>query len=149
MKTGHLFASTLLLLAVAIAPPAHAGLQFAHTTVDAFSWASDGQAFGLHSQTGGGIVVTRAEPSPFHGLQRGDVILAVDGSPVRQVEQFTRALLGRTSPVRLRVRRGHAETTLVWSHADYRLFAPPEPPAPPQPPAPPPPPAPPAPPAHI
>jgi S1-C subfamily serine protease len=115
--------------------------------VDDFSWTDRGQALALHSESTGAsadhVVVTRAEPAGFHGLRTGDVILALDGVPLHQVEALMRALRGRTSPVRLRIRRGDAESTLVWSRADYRVVAPPPPPAPPRAPrAPSPPPAP-------
>jgi S1-C subfamily serine protease len=121
-----------------------AGARSTHTTVNDFSWREDGRALALHSQSGGHVVVTRAEPAPFHGLRVGDVILAVDGVPLQQVEALMRTLRTRTSPISLRVRRGNSETTLVWSRADYRMLVPPPPAAPP-----PPPPAPPAPPSPI
>ena len=120
------------------------------SSVNTFSWTEDSQWLALRSQSDGAaageVVVTRAEPAPFHGLRAGDVILAADGVPLHQVEGLMRALRGRTSDVALRVRRGTAETTLVWSRADYRGFVPPAPPAPPAAPVPPAPPAPPAPP---
>jgi hypothetical protein len=116
------------------------------SSVNTFSWTQDSQSLALRSQSGGAsageVVVTHAEPAPFHGLRAGDVILAVDGVPLHQVEGLMRALRARTSDVVLRVRRGNAETTLVWSPADYRGFVSP-PPAPPVPPAPPAPPSPP------
>ena len=111
------------------------------SSVNTFSWTEDSQSLALRSQSDGAsageVVVTRAEPAPFHGLRAGDVILAVDGVPVHQVEGLMRALRGRRSDVALRVQRVNAETTLVWSRADYRGFVPPAPPVPPMPPAPP------------
>jgi S1-C subfamily serine protease len=111
------------------------------SSVDTFNWTQDSQSLALRSQSGGAsageVVVTRADPAPFHGLRAGDVILAVDGVPLHQVEGLMRALRARTSDVALRVRRGNAETTLVWSPADYRGFVSPPSPVPPAPPAPP------------
>jgi C-terminal processing protease CtpA/Prc len=112
-----------------------AGAKETHTRVDDFSWSDHGTSLALHSQDDSGVIVTRAEPEPFHGMRRGDRILAVDGKAVRQTEDITRALRVRTGSVSVRVFRGGAETTLVWSPADYRMFAPP--PAPPPPPPPP------------
>jgi C-terminal processing protease CtpA/Prc len=138
MRTVHCLPTLALLLAVTAtgaiaAARSSADARNTYQRVDDFSWSEDGQSLALHSRDDSGVIVTRAEPAPFHGLQRGDVILAVDGKPVQQVAQVTRALRGRTSPVALRVRRGRTETTLVWSHADYRRFASPAPPPPPAP----------------
>ena len=137
----HPVLTTVLMAAFASSPWANAATH-ATTTVNDYSWSEDGQAFGLHSKTGGhGVVVTRVEPEPFHGLRHGDVLVAADGKPLHQVEELMRILRGRTSPLALQVQRGQRLATLVWSHADYRAFAPPSPPPPP--PAPPAPPAPP------
>jgi C-terminal processing protease CtpA/Prc len=130
MTHRHRLAGASLLLATA-ATFAVAGAKEVHTRVDDFSWSDHGAALALHSHDDSGVIVTRAEPGPFHGLRRGDRILAVDGRAVRQVEEVTRALSGRTGSLALRVRRGGSETTLVWSPADYRMFAPPRTPAPP------------------
>jgi len=133
---------TAVLMAALVSPPWANAATHSTTTVNDYSWSEDGQAFGLHSQTGGrGVVVTRVEPEPFHGLRRGDVLVAADGKPLHQVEELMRMLRGRTTPLPLQVQRGQRLTTMVWSHADYRAFAPPSPPPPP--PAPPAPPAPP------
>ena len=137
MTHPYRLASASLLLAIATTF-AIAGAKEIHTRVDDFSWSDHGTSLALHSQDDSGVIVTRAEPEPFHGLRRGDRILAIDGHAVRQVEEVTRALRGRTGSLALRLRRGDAETTLVWSPADYRMFAPP--PAPPRAPSPPPPP---------
>ena len=124
-------------VSAALAASLGANAASSYRRVDDFSWSDHGQALALHSQSGGAsaghVVVTRAEPGAFHGLRAGDVILAIDGVPVHQVEALTRALRGRTSPARLRFRRGGVESTLVWSRADYRAFAPPPPPPPPPP----------------
>lgn len=134
----HLVLTTVLVAAVASSPWADA-TQHSTTTVADYSWSGDGQAFGLHSQTGDhGVVVTRVEPEPFHGLRRGDMLVAADGKPLHQVEELMHLLRGRTTPLALQVQRGQRLETLVWSRADYRDFAPPPPPAPPQPPQPPP-----------
>ena len=130
---------TAVAVSAALATSIGARAESISRRVDDFSWGDHGQALALHSQSDGAaadrVVVTRAEPAGFHGLRAGDVILAVDGVPLHQVEALTRALQGRTAPARLRVRRGSVETTLVWSRADYRVIAPPPPP-PPAPPAP-------------
>ena len=136
MRSMHIVSTATLLIAIAGAM-AVAGAREGHTRVDDFSWSDDGAHLALHSEDDSGVIVTRAEPAPFHGLQRGDRILAVEGRPVHQVEEVTRALTGRTSPLALRVRRGTVETTLLWSRAEYRAFAPAVPTTPPPPPAPP------------
>ena len=136
--------SVALALSAAMAMSLAMAARSSQETVNDFSWTEGGRSLALHSKSdgmsAGSVLVTRADPAPFHGLRAGDVIVAVDGSPVHQVEGLMRALRGRTSDVALRVRRGAVETTLVWSRADYRAFAPPPPPPPPAPPAPPPPP---------
>ena len=139
----QLVLTTVLMAAFASSPWANAATH-STTTVNDYSWSGDGQALGLHSQTGGhGVVVTRVEPEPFHGLRRGDVLVAADGKPLHQVEELMRILRGRTTPLALQVQRGQRLATLVWSHADYQAFAPPKPPPPSSPAPPPPPPAPP------
>jgi len=137
---------TAVAVSTALATSIGAHAESISRRVDDFSWSDHGRALGLHSQSDGAaagrVLVVRAEPAGFHGLRAGDVILAVDGVPLHQVEALTRALQGRTAPARLRVLRGSVETTLVWSRADYRVIAPPPPPPPPAPPAPPAPPTP-------
>jgi hypothetical protein len=142
MRTSMLLNNVLMttVMAAAVAAPCAMAGQHSTTTVSDFSWSADGQALSLHSQTGSAVVVTHATPEPFHGLRAGDRLLAADGKPLHQVEDLTRLLRGRTRPLELRVQRGQRLTTLVWSQADYRAFAPSDPP-----PAPPPLPAPPAP----
>ena len=146
MKTS-ISKAVVLATVLAAAAPCVVAATHSTTTVSDYSWSEDGQALGLHSQTGSAILVTHVAPEPFHGLRVGDRLLAADGKPLHQVADLTRLLRGRTKPLELRVQRGQRLTTLVWSHADYRAFAPSEPPpAPPAPPAPSAPPAPPAPP---
>src|SRR4051794_40240578 len=114
MQRMHTLTLAGLLFAIA-ATASIAGTRPETERVDDFSWSENGQSLALHSRNDSGVLVSRAEPAPFHGLESGDVIVAVDGKPVRQVEQVTRALRDRTTPVALRVRRGQTETTLVWS----------------------------------
>ena len=122
----HLVSTTVLMAAFA-SPPWASAATHSTTTVNDYSWSEDGQAFGLHSQTGGhGVVVTRVEPEPFHGLRRGDVLVAADGKPLHQVEELMRMLRGRTTPLALQVQRGQRLATLVWSHADYQRLRAPE-----------------------
>jgi DNA-binding response OmpR family regulator len=102
----QLVLTTVLMAAFASSPWANAATH-STTTVNDYSWSGDGQAFGLHSQTSGhGVVVTRVEPEPFHGLRRGDVLVAADGKPLHQVEELMRILRGRTTPLALQVQRG-------------------------------------------
>lgn len=127
-------------LSAGLAAALVANAAYRQSGVDTFRWTDDSQSLALRSQSDGAsagqVVVTRAEPAPLHGLRAGDVIVAVDGVPLHQVEGLMRALHGRTSDVALRVRRGGADTTLVWSRADYRAFLPTPPPTPPAPPPP-------------
>jgi S1-C subfamily serine protease len=133
MRTSVLL-TTSLVAAFAASTAANAG-KHATTTVDDYAWQDNGQALALHSETGGaGVVVTRLVPEPFHGLRRGDVLVAADGRPLHQVEVLMRLLRGRTTPLALRVQRGQRLATIVWSAADYRDFAPAAPNAPASPP---------------
>ncbi len=69
-------------------------------------------------RTSKGVVVMDVEAgenAEDAGLQRGDVIVSINGSPVDDVEAF-RAAIGRAKPeglARLRVRRGRNHTFLV------------------------------------
>ena len=69
-------------------------------------------------RTAKGVVVTDVEAgenAENAGLQRGDVIVSVNGSPVDDIDQF-RAAIGHARPeglARLRVRRGRNHTFLV------------------------------------
>src|SRR6476620_3068376 len=95
--------TTVLMAALASSSWANAATH-ATTTVNDYSWQAGGQAFGLHSHSGGhGVVVTRAEPEPFHGLRRGDVLVAADGKPLHQLEELMRMLRGRTTPLPLQM----------------------------------------------
>lgn len=102
------------------------------------SWRDAGGVLGLHSDATSGIVVTRAGADGTWGLQQGDVILAVDGHPVRQVALLVdRLRSSKPDAVEVRVRRGHAEQELTLAATDYAHLSSPKPPVPPQPSAPP------------
>ncbi len=127
----------ILLSALLASTSAPAGKH--HT--DSFSWNDDGQSLSLHSNDTSGIVVDRTTPTPFHGLQAGDIIVAIDDRPIAQVSELLKALRDhRASAAKLRVRRAGNEVALNWASADYAMLVPSPPPAPPAPPPPPPPP---------
>jgi len=112
-----------------------AGTGHARSSSDDFSWSVDGQSLRLHSSDGTGVVVEGTEPTPFHGLQTGDVILSIDNHRVARVGDLLQALRYQGhSPAALRVRRAGAEITVSWTHAECQalnpLASPPTPPPP-------------------
>ena len=129
-----------LLLASMMAVPAVAGSWYnsLHVNDSQAAWSDAGHALTLHSDTAGGIEVTKARPETVWGLRRGDEILAVNGHPVRQIAKFVDQLKAATpAAVTLRVRRADAEWEITVAAADYLRFIPPAAPTPPAPPAPP------------
>ncbi|MCW5723954.1 MAG: trypsin-like peptidase domain-containing protein [Maricaulaceae bacterium] len=75
-------------------------------------------AEGLGTPPGGGVVVealTRRSPAERAGLEPGDVIIAMDGSPVRAPRDVNRRLLGAApgDEVRLEVLRGGESFTIA------------------------------------
>ena len=146
--------SSVLVLASLIAIPVVASELYVnqHNAQGSLTWRDTGRALGLHSDAAGGIVVTRAGIGGTWGLQQGDVILAVDGHPVRQIAALVdRLRASEPATVKMRVRRDHAEQELTLAADDYGHLIGPKPPISPPPPAPPaastPPPPPPAPPS--
>ncbi|MEO6799323.1 MAG: PDZ domain-containing protein [Rhodanobacter sp.] len=137
----------VLMLACMATPSAFAGDLHVdqHNAQGSLSWHDGSSVLGLRSAAAGGIVVTRVGTGGTWGLRQGDVILAVDGHPVRQVATLVdRLRASKPAAVAVRVRRGQAEQVLTVVSADYAQLIAPKPPAPPAPPTPPP--APPAPP---
>ena len=53
--------------------------------------------------------VDAGSPAEAGGVQAGDVIIAMNGEPVRSLDQSARVAALRGSPLTLRVRRGGAE----------------------------------------
>lgn len=129
-----------LLLACLVATPAVASVLsiHQHNSQGSLTWRGGGHVLGLHSDAAHGVVVTRAASDGTWGLHQGDVILAVDGHPLQQVEALVERLrASKPAAVQVRVRRGHAEQTLTLAANDYEHLISPKPPAPPTPPAPP------------
>lgn len=109
-----------------------------HDAQGSLSWRDAGRVLGLHSDAASGIVVARVGTGGTWGLQQGDVILAVDGHPVRQVAALVdRLRSSKPAAVELHVRRGQVEQELTWAAKDYGHLISPKPPVPAQPPAPP------------
>lgn len=145
------FWSFLLLAGMAATPLVASELHVhQHDAQGSLTWRDAGQVLGLRSDAAGGIVVTRVGTGGTWGLQQGDVILAVDGHPVRQVEALVdRLRASKPATVAVRMRRGNAEKELTLVAEDYGHLISPELPVAPAPPAapgapspPPPPPAP-------
>jgi hypothetical protein len=87
-----------------------------------------------------GVLVLSAEASPLKGLQSGDVLLEIEGTPVEQPGDVIRALRGSAPDSRLQVRlmrdrKPHALELEAAALPRFRGFAPPLPPSPPTPPA--------------
>lgn len=131
------------ILAIVLSATLAATVAFADTRVHSsdsdYSWSENGRGLSLHSHGASGIVVDRTNPVPFHGLRPGDVIVAVDGHAVTQVNDLLKAVRGHdTTPMTMRVHRAGSDVTLSWTHAEFHALFPSPPQPPPPPPAPPP-----------
>ncbi len=101
-------------------------------------WSDDGHELVMHSHDGSGIVVDSTQPSPYHGLRGGDVVLSLDGRGLTRLHDLMDALRRHDkSPAILRVRRDGGVVSLTLSAADCKALVPPPPPSPPAPPPPP------------
>ena len=146
------FWSVMLVACVAATPVVAGDLRInQHDQQGSLTWRDAGHVFGLHADAASGLVVTQADAKGTWGLQQGDVVLAVDGHPVRQIEGLVdRLRASKHAAVTVRVRRGHAPQELTLAAEEYGHLISPKPPVPPAPPAgpiAPPPPLPPPPPA--
>jgi S1-C subfamily serine protease len=104
-------------------------------------WSDNGHELVMHSNDQSGIVVDSTQPSPYHGLRSGDVVLSIDGHGMTRLHDLMDALQRHDKlPATLRVRRGGVVVALTLSPVDCKALVPPPPPPPPAPPPPPPPP---------
>ena len=125
----------VLLSAALASTSALAGIQYGHNSDDDFSWSNDGHSVSMHSNDRSGVVVGETWPTPFHGLQSGDVILSIDNRRLARVGELLQALRDHgPSPATLRIRRAGAEVTVSWTHAECQALNPWSPPPPPPPP---------------
>lgn len=124
-----------LALAGMAVTPAYAWYDYQHNTDDSLIWRSEGQAIELHSDNRYGIEVTDVNPVALRNLRKGDVILAVDGHPVKHVAELLHLLYAsKPAAVKVRLRRGGSEQALTIPAADYTHIVSPQPPQPPAPP---------------
>ena len=129
-----------LLLISMFSVPAFAGSWYTalHVNDSKVTWSDAGHGLTLHSDTAGGIAVTKIRPGTLWGLQRGDEIVAVDGHQVRHIGELVDQLKAATpAAVTLRVRRADVERQISVAAADYMHLAPPTPAIPATPPTPP------------
>lgn len=126
-----------LAMTLALPLPALAG----SSTVQTMNWQQDGARLALRS-TEGQVEVDAASPEARFGVRRGDRILRVDDTPVRQIDQLATALdkAGRTGKAQahLLLRRNGQTLSVPVAVAAWKAVLVP-PPAPPPPPPPPPP----------
>jgi|GEM_PF-891051 len=88
------------------------------------AWHDADHGLTLKSGDGEGIRVTRTEPASVWGLQQGDVILAVDGHAVDQVQELIERLdASKPKPVAIRVRRDKTEQEITLAESDYANMA--------------------------
>ncbi len=124
-----LLCGTLVMASTAVVP-AHAGWYTTfHNTSDSLVWHnSDSRALELHSGNATGIEVTKVNPSDLWGLRKGDVILAVDGHPVKHVDELFKQLqASKPAAVKIQLRRGHSEQMLTIAGSDYTNLVNPHP----------------------
>lgn len=109
-----------LVLASMLTQSAMADWKYQFNSDDSLSWRIAGHALKLHSDNTTGIVVTKIGADPVWGLQKGDVIVAVDDYPVKHVSQLMdRLRAGSPSSVKLHVRRGAESSVLTVTAAEY------------------------------
>lgn len=119
-----------LVMAAVTAMPAYAGWYTTfHNTHDSLVWHnSDSRVLNLLSTDGTGIEVTKVNPVDLWGLRKGDVILAVDGHPVKHVDElFTQLQASKPAAVKIQLRRDHAEQELTIAGSDYTNIVNPHP----------------------
>ncbi|MEO8998650.1 MAG: PDZ domain-containing protein [Rhodanobacter sp.] len=110
--------------------PAYAGWYTTfHNTHDSLVWHnSDGRALELHSDNGAGVEVTKLNPADLWGLRKSDMILAVDGHPVKHVDELFKQLQGsKPDTVKIQLRRDHSEQVLTIAGSDYTNIVNPHP----------------------
>ncbi|MBB6245386.1 PDZ domain-containing protein [Rhodanobacter sp. A1T4] len=109
-----------LVLASMLTQSAMADWKYQFNSDDSLSWRIAGHALKLHSDNTTGITVTKIGADPVWGLQKGDVIVAVDDYPVKHVSQLMdRLRAGSPSSVKLHVRRGAESSVLTVTAAEY------------------------------
>ena len=124
-----LLCGTLVVAATTVVP-AYAGWYTTfHNTSDSLVWHnSDNRALELHSGDSTGIEVAKISPADLWGLRKGDVILAIDGHPVKHVsELFKQLQASKPAAVKIQLRRGHYEQALTLAASDYTNLVNPHP----------------------
>ncbi|HDS1039164.1 TPA: PDZ domain-containing protein [Stenotrophomonas maltophilia] len=122
-----------LWMALALPLPALAG----SSTTQTMDWEQDGARLTLRS-TEGQVQVDAARPEARFGVRRGDRILRVDDTPVRQIDQLAAALRkADKAQAYLLLRRDGRTLSVPVAVPTWRAVLVP-PPAPPPPPPPPP-----------
>lgn len=126
-----------LAIALALPLPVLAG----SSTVQTMNWQQEGARLALRS-TEGQVEVDAASPEARFGVRRGDRILRVDDTPVRQIGQLATAVrqadAAGKAQVFLLLRRNGQTLSVPVAVATWKTVLVP-PPAPPPPPPPPPP----------
>lgn len=124
-----LLCGTLVIAATAVMP-AYAGWYTSfHNTHDSLVWHnSDSRALELHSDSSAGIEITKVSPADLWGLRKGDIILAVDGHPVKHVDELFKQLqTSKPADVKIQLRRGGSEQVLTMAASDYTNLVNPHP----------------------
>jgi membrane-associated protease RseP (regulator of RpoE activity) len=126
-----------LAIALALPLPVLAG----SSTVQTMNWQQEGARLALRS-TEGQVQVEAASPEARFGVRRGDRIVRVDDTPVRQIDQLAAAVrqadaAGKAQVFLLLLRNGKTLSVPVAVATWKTVLVPP--PAPPSPPPPPPP----------
>ncbi len=126
-----------LAIALALPLPVLAG----SSTVQTMNWQQEGARLALRSNEGQ-VQVEAASPEARFGVRRGDRIVRVDDTPVRQIDQLAAAVrqadaAGKAQVFLLLLRNGKTLSVPVAVATRRTVLVPP--PAPPPPPPPPPP----------
>ena len=119
-----------LVMAAVTVMPAYAGWYTTfHNTHDSLVWHnSDGRVLNLLSTDSTGIEVTKVNPVDLWGLRKGDVILAVDGHPVKHVDElFTQLQASKPAAVKIQLRRSGSEQMVTIPDSDYTNITNPHP----------------------
>jgi len=116
-----IFCSALLVAGITVTPVYAGWYTYFHNTHDSLVWHnSDGRVLELHSDNDAGVEVTKVNPADLWGLQKSDILLAVDGHPLKHVDELFKQLqASKPTPVKIQLRRGHSEQIVTLEGSDY------------------------------
>jgi hypothetical protein len=86
---------------------------------DFVNWSEGSRSLSLGSSLTSGIAVTRAHPDEVAGLRLGDVIVAMNGRHVANLDEMDEVLRHHVGRISLEVRRNGVSKSVTWMHSFY------------------------------